>query len=90
MRRTRPPTGTIRIKKWFAFLPVAIGSDVRQFEFVVVKQEYHPWRTSSGGFWQNMDFISEDNPEYYLRGIIADSGHRPLKRWDKNEHIKST
>ena len=66
VRIVEPKTGTKRIKKWFAIMPVTIISEIdgqrryetRQFEFVKVEQEYGGLLCNASG-WANIRFIDD-------------------------------
>ena len=54
--------GTIRIKKWFAILPVTVRRETRWLENVVVEQIYLDKITPSGepeSDWHNVKFIND-------------------------------
>jgi hypothetical protein len=62
MRYIKPELKTIRIKKWFAILPVTVRRETRWLENVVVEQIYLDKITPSGepeSDWHNVKFIND-------------------------------
>lgn len=64
----KPPHGFVRLKTWFAYLPVRIGKECRWLEQVTVSQRYHnklhssPMDDLNAGFplnskWINVEFV---------------------------------
>lgn len=60
MRWTKNPEygpNEIRIKRWFALLPVECKGEVRWLEFVTVKQSAFVRKVSGALDWLNLEFI---------------------------------
>lgn len=60
MRWTKKPEYElyeIRIKRWFALLPVECKGEVRWLEFVTVKQNAFGCKVSGALDWLNLEFI---------------------------------
>lgn len=55
-----PNFGELRMRRWFAMLPVKIGRETRWMEYVTVLQEYgkkNDWTTC----WHNRKFVEPGN-----------------------------
>lgn len=63
MRFKDPDVGDIRVKKFFAFLPITIGTETRWLETVEVQQirridDYAIF--GSEYYWKNINFIDKE------------------------------
>lgn len=73
MRWTKPRIGNIKIKKYFAILPVEVNREVRWLEFVKIKLVYTTEigsfdnRTRVYGLWRKVCFIDTKEQEEQIK-----------------------
>ena len=62
-KKRMPQEGDVRIKTFFAFLPIEIGYELRWFEKVKVRQVYtltfHSFEDGYSEEWLNHEFIDD-------------------------------
>lgn len=63
-RKQKPQTADLweRTRRWFAFLPVTIGSETRWLEFVTVQERRLHWRDRNGAEWVKVRFVDMPAP----------------------------
>lgn len=64
IKKPEPRDGAVRIKTWFALLPVSIYDETRWLERVSVRQVYsESYSESYFSGWRNREFVIETKDE---------------------------